>query len=285
MRHQFLAGDRVTSYLDSGTTAAVEAGTVVFLHAFPLSAEMWRPQLDCVPAGWRFIAPDLRGFGLSVPAPPTPGAESPGAGRAAVSIDDFAQDVVGLLDALHLPRVVVAGLSMGGYAAFALLRAAPARIRGLVLADTRAGADGPGALASRDRMIEALDSGGPEIVADRMLPGLLGATTRASRPELVEQVRRLMVSQPAEAIREALLRLKGRPDSAPLLADIVCPTLVVAGAEDEITGVDAARQIHDGVSGSSLTVIEHAGHLPNMEQPAAFNAALGRFLAQWAASS
>jgi 3-oxoadipate enol-lactonase len=267
MRSHFRRDNRRISYLDVAGHAPER--TLVLLHAFPLAAEMWRPQLDDVPDGWRFVAPDLRGFGQS------PMGEL----ALPVTVDDHARDVVALLDELVLDRAVIAGLSMGGYVAFALLRLAPARVAGLVLADTRSEADDDSARASRDAMTETLRQGGASAVFERMLPGLLGATTRASRPEVVRLVRELVLAQAPGAVGAAVGSLKARPDSTPLLQGISCPTLVVVGDEDQITSMDVARRMRARVTDADLAVIEGAGHLSNLEQPGGFNQALARFLA------
>jgi 3-oxoadipate enol-lactonase len=270
MRHSIGHRGRRISYLESRGGGAGPLRTLALLHAFPLDGEMWDPQLAAVPPGWRFIAPDLRGFGGS----------DPGGSDTAPSIDDYGDDVLALLDALELDRVVVAGLSMGGYAAFSILRLRPERVKALVLADTRAEADGQPARAARDAMIETLAAGGPPAVFQTMLPGLLGRTSRTTRPEVVERVRALAVAQPAEGVRQGILRLKSRPDSGPLLAAVACPTLVVVGEEDQITTPDVARSLHGAIRGSSLAIIPKAGHLSSLEQPEAFNEALGEFLAR-----
>ena len=259
-----------TSYLDAAGPGPEPAGrTLVLLHAFPLAAEMWRPQLEAAPAGWRFIAPDLRGFGQSSVDDPI----------APASIDAHASDLLALLDFLRVDRVVVAGLSMGGYVAFALLRLAPERVAGLVLADTRPEADDDAARAGRDAMTETLARGGAAAVFGRMLPGLLGATTRSSRPEVVRRVRQLVLTQRPEAIRRAIESLKSRPDATPQLAAVACPTLVMVGDEDQITNVDSVRRMHAGIPDAEFAVIERAGHLSSVEHPHAFNAVLTRFLA------
>ena len=268
MHTEFHHAGRTISYLDVEGPAPSHH-VLVLLHAFPLAADMWRPQLAAVPAGWRVLAPDLRGFGASSPDGPA----------GSVSIDDYARDVVALLDHLDLHRVVVGGNSMGGYAAFAMLRLAAERVKGLVLADTRAEADSAGARADRAAMLEILASGGVAAVWERMQPGLLGRTTRASRPEVVERVRRLVLEQPAEGVRRAIERLSSRPDATPLLAHIVCPTLVMVGEEDQIAGVETARRIHEKIPTAELALIHGAGHLAGLEQPHEFNAVLFRFLA------
>jgi 3-oxoadipate enol-lactonase len=267
MRHQIGHRGRRISYLDTQGQSAGERA-MVFLHAFPLSAEMWAPQLEAVPPGWRFIAPDLRGFGASDPGTPSDAA----------SIDDYGEDVEALIDALGLGPVVVAGLSMGGYAAFSVLRRCPKRVAALVLADTRAEADGEAARAARDAMTATLAGGGQAAVFEKMQEGLLGRTTRARRGQVVEQVRALAVAQPVEGIRQAILRLKTRPDATPQLAGISCPTLVVVGEEDPITAPDVARGLATRIAGATLALIPAAGHLSNLERPDAFNLTLRTFL-------
>ncbi len=281
MRREVDLDGRLISFLDVCGAGGHRAGAVLFLHAFPLAAETWAPQLARVPSGWRFIAPDLRGFGAST-ADPATSVRMEGDGKSAlsgVSIDDYARDALALLDALEIREAVVCGLSMGGYAAFALYRLAPDRVRGLVLADTRPDADSPAAREARGQMLQVLDRDGVAAVAETMLPRLLGATSTRARPGVVDAVRRLAASQSPDAVRPALVRLMTRPDSTPLLQSMTCPVLVVAGEEDEITGPELARLMHGSVAGAALALIGHAGHLSNIEQPEAFSEALHRFLA------
>jgi pimeloyl-ACP methyl ester carboxylesterase len=238
----------------------------VLLHAFPLNARMWEGQLALADRGWRVIAPHFRGFDGGKDDSP------------AQSVDDYAGDVVDLLDALHIHEAVVGGLSMGGYVAFALLRHAARYIQGLILADTKAPADTPEAVEGRKRMIDLVGSKGPAAVAEEMIPKLLGETTRRTRPEVVDRVRALATSSSAEAIAGALRALMTRPDATPQLPTIHVPTLVVVGEEDTVTPRAAAEEMHRDIAGSELVVIPAAGHLSNLEQPAAFDAALARFL-------
>ena len=159
-----------------GRMTWLEAGAgwpVVLLHAFPLSADMWRPQLERVPEGWRFIAPDLRGFGRSLP--PEGGSD--------MTMDDYAADVLCLMDGLEIEDAVIGGLSMGGYVTFAMFRQAPSRFTGMILADTRSQADTPQAREGRVQLRELLAKDGPRGVADQMLPKLLSeAARREGRP-------------------------------------------------------------------------------------------------------
>jgi 3-oxoadipate enol-lactonase len=241
-------------------------GTLLLIHAFPLNARMWDQQLALAATGWRVIAPQLRGFDDGAGDPP------------ANSVDDYSGDIIDLLDALHVDQAVVAGLSLGGYVAFALLRLAARYIQGLILADTRPQADTPEGVAARVRMLQLVQDRGPSAVADEMVPKLLGETTRRTQPVIEDRVRSLVNANSAEAIAGAVRALMMRPDSTPLLASIHVPTLIVVGEEDTVTPPALSEEMQRCIGGSQLVRIPHAGHLSNMEQPELFNAALAAFL-------
>ncbi|MFL6279651.1 MAG: alpha/beta fold hydrolase, partial [Vicinamibacterales bacterium] len=178
--------------IDGRTVRYLEAGSgwpVVLIHAFPLNADMWRPQLERVPEGWQFIAPDMRGFGPEAARDPS-----------AVTLDDMARDIVTLLDELAIDTAVIGGLSMGGYITFALFRRAPERFSGMILADTRAQADTPEGLDGRRKMIALARAEGAAGVAASMLPKLLGSTSLERRPDLPKKVRAMIESASAAAI-------------------------------------------------------------------------------------
>ena len=262
---------RSTRYLEAGA-----GWPVVLLHAFPLNADMWRSQLERVPAGWRMIAPDFRGFG--------PGAESPGAAvdrepePLALTIDDLASDIDSLMDALEIGEAVIGGLSMGGYVAFALARRAPGRFTGLVLADTRAEADSAEGREGRRKMIELVRAQGSSAVADQMLPRLLGPTTQKTRPEVTTAVREMIESAGTDAIAGAVQAMLTRPDSTPDLPRFSCPVLVIVGQEDGITPVADAEAMCRAVARGRVVVLPAAGHLSNLEAPDAFSRVLEDFL-------
>jgi pimeloyl-ACP methyl ester carboxylesterase len=241
-------------------------GTLVLIHAFPLNARMWEPQLALADHGWRVVAPHLRGFDGAVGDPP------------AGSIDDYAGDLIDLLDALQVQEAVIGGLSLGGYVAFGILRRAPRYVRALVLADTRPQADTPEGVEGRKQMLQLLADKGPSAIADTMLPKLLGETTRGHHADIVGWVRSLVLSNASEGIAGGIRALMTRPDSTPLLAAIHCPTLVLVGEEDTLTPRPLSEQMHRDIAGSELQVISGAGHLSSLEQPAAFNAVVARFL-------
>jgi pimeloyl-ACP methyl ester carboxylesterase len=238
---------------------------LVLLHAFPLNAEMWARQKAALD-GRTVLAPDLPGFGSS-----PPGEES---------LDGFAEQVVLAMDAAGIERAVVAGLSMGGYVALRLWDRWPERVAGLVLADTRAGADSPEAAERREEQASRARNEGVAWLAESMLPNVLGPTTLQERPEVVEHVRRMMEGASAEGVARALLAMRGRPDSTDLLRRIDVPVLAIVGEEDTLTPPAEARLIAESVPDGRLEVLPGAGHLSNLENPEAFEAVLGRFLAE-----
>jgi len=239
---------------------------VAFIHGFPHDRTLWAPQLGALVDRARCIAPDLRGFGESSRNGP-------------FTIDQFADDVATLLRMLGIERAVVAGLSMGGYVAFSLWRRHRALVRAFVLADTRAGADTGEARARRMALMELARTRGSGVVAAAQITGMIGKTTRERRPRLIDDVHAMLESAPVEGIVGALRAMMERVDSTPTLATIDVPTLVVVGDEDVLTPVSEAELLHAGIRGSRLEVIAHAGHLSNVERPAAFNHVLSEFLA------
>jgi 3-oxoadipate enol-lactonase len=167
---------------------------------------------------------------------------------------------------------------MGGYITFALFRHAARYFRGMVLADTRAPADPPQAVEGRQRMLQAVRERGVAAAADEMLPKLVCDATRANQPAVVDNLRTMMMANSSEAVAGAILALMTRPDSTPVLATIHCPTLIVVGEQDAITPPSMSQDMQRGIAGAELVVIPEAGHMSNLEQPAAFNAALAHFL-------
>jgi pimeloyl-ACP methyl ester carboxylesterase len=259
----------VITLVDDASIAYDDVGTglpVVFLHAFPLNRTMWEPQIGALVAECRCISIDMRGFGESTASPP-------------FSMDRYADDVAAVLDALQIPRAVVVGLSMGGYVAFAMWRRHRERIRGLVFADTRAGADTIETVGKRRELIELAESQGSTAVANRQIAGLVGKTTRDKRPDIYDAVHRMSAESPVEGIVGALEAMIARPDSSDTCATIDVPTLVVVGDEDVSTPVSEAQTLASLIAGSRLEILTQAGHVSNVERPAAFNTVVSEFLA------
>jgi len=240
-------------------TRCLEAGSgwpVVLLHAFPVNAEMWRPQLERVPAGWHFVAPDLGGG----------------------TIEEMADGVLRVLDALRFERAVIGGLSMGGYVTFAVYRRAPERFHGLVLADTRAAADTPEARETRTRLIALVREKGAAALADDMMPKLLGKTALDAQPDLHPLVREMAAGVPAGQLERSLTAMMHRPDSSRMLERISVATLVVCGEEDAATPLPEVEQMQLKIPRSRLVVLHGAGHLSNLEKPDEFSTAVADFL-------
>jgi 3-oxoadipate enol-lactonase len=188
--------------------------------------------------------------------------------------------VAALLDALSIPEAVLIGVSMGGYVAFAFWRRHGARVRALVLANTRATADNNEMRARRRRLVEVAQSEGSRAVADLQVSAMLGAATRARNPALVTATHRMLALAPVSGIVGALEAMMTRPDSVDLLSTIDVPTLIIAGEEDTIVPASEARVMHEAIAGSRFEVLAGAGHLSNIERPAAFNHVTGEFLFQ-----
>ncbi len=249
------------SWRDKGTGDAV-----LFIHGFPFRNTMWAPQFDAVPDGWRFIAPDLRGFGTSE------------RGSALLSIDLFADDIVGLLDHLEIEQAVVCGLSMGGYVALSLVHRYPHRVRALILTATRASGDSEEAIQTRRELALRARNEGANVVVASMLPKLLSANTRMQHPEIVEFVRNMMATTAPESMAGALVAMAHRQDHRENLQRIDVSTMVVRGDQDEIIVREEMDLLARGIRGAKYEVIPNVGHMPNLEAPDVFNQLLINFL-------
>ena len=240
---------------------------VVFLHGYPFDKSMWSDQLDVIAAaGFRAIAPDLRGLG-----------ETQSSSEVA-AMDDMARDVAALLDQLDVQRAVVCGLSMGGYVAFDFAHLFPERVRGLVLAGTRAPADSDQEKAGREQQVQTMLRAGMVPISIATLPKLLAPRTLAEKPDVVKRVRAMITKSDPNGAAAAQRGMASRRDYTEGLARINVPTLIIVGREDSIRPVAAAEFMHRGIRDSRLEIIEDAAHMTNMEQPEAFNRVLIEFL-------
>ena len=247
-----------------------EAGSglpLVLLHAFPLSSAMWLSQRNDLGEVARIVTPDLRGFGGSVL-----GYDEP-------SVDHMADDVAALLDGLGLDKVVLGGLSMGGYVAMAFVRRHPQRLRGLVLADTRASADAEEGRANRLRIADVLDdTATTQVLVDDVLPALTGETTQATRAMVQGRVRALVEGAPPAAAAWAERAMAARPDSFDTLRAVDVPTLVVVGDEDTLTPPADSEAMVEALPDAKLVVVPGSGHLTAVEAPAEFDVAVRSYL-------
>ena len=251
------------AYEMSGAEGSVP---VVLLHGFPFNRTLWREQVEALRERYTVVTVDLRGHGE------TPATTAP------ATMEEMAEDVAALLDSLDIARVVVGGLSMGGYVALAFYRARPERVRALVLADTRSNADTEEARRTREETARRALTEGMAPIADAMLPKLLSAGTLEHSPDVVARVRRMMLGVSPEGAAAALRGMAVRRDQTDLLSKIDVPTLVIVGSEDAITPPSDSEAMHSSIEGSRLVVIEGAGHVSNVERPVEFDRALVEFL-------
>jgi pimeloyl-ACP methyl ester carboxylesterase len=244
-----------------------EAGAgpcVILLHGYPLDGAMWSGVARALATRFRVLKPDLPGHGEN-PAP------------APRELDGHAEFVQAIVRELP-PPVGLAGFSMGGYAAFALLRRDPANLRALALVDTRAEADDEEGKKRRDDAIEAVRSGGVARIADAMLPKLLAEPSLSNR-DLTERLRRIILRQKPESVEADLAAMRDRRDAVDLLPQIRTRALVVVGELDTLTPPALSEKMAGAIPGARLVNIPGAGHLTPMERPGAVAAALGDFFA------
>jgi 3-oxoadipate enol-lactonase len=273
-------------YVDRG------AGVPLLLvHGFPLDHTLWAGQIDSLAgrtgeflvgeAYWaapgqtevsappvRVIAPDLRGFGRSKSQ------------QAKLTMEQFADDLAGLLDGLGVGEpVVLCGLSMGGYVALQFWRKYAARLRGLILCDTRAAADAPAVAAARLTMADQVLREGPGPLVAGMMPRLFSDATRKQQPQTIELLRSTMMATDPRTIAAAARGMAERPDMTAALSQIRCPTLVMVGRDDITSPPAEMHGIAQAIPGAKFIEIADAGHLAPLENPSAVNAAIAAFLA------
>ncbi len=239
---------------------------LVLLHAFPLNGRMFEPQMGAFSGDRRVIAPDYPGFGRSPRTPAQP------------DVRYYAEGVQRLLDRLELERVVLGGVSMGGYVAFGCMRLFPERISGLVLANTRPDPDSEEIRENRKKMAQRVADEGVEVLIELQMERLLAPDTLKRDEEVVEKVRAMILDSSPTGAVAALGAMRERPDSTPLLTEIGVPTLVIGGEEDEISSPEVMGAMAEKIAGSTHVTLPRAGHLSNLEAPEGFNTALGEFL-------
>ncbi|MEO7986644.1 MAG: alpha/beta fold hydrolase [Gemmatimonadales bacterium] len=243
-----------------------EGPAILFVHGYPLDRTIWADQIDALD-GYRRIAPDLRGMGLS---------DAPDLGY---SIGIYADDLAALLDAIGVEEVIVCGLSMGGYVIFEFLRRWRGRVRAMVLMATRAEADTADGRRARDAAAALARESGAAAIADSMLARMLTAETINGSSGMAARVRTLMAATPVAGIAGALAAMRDRPDSTgllPTLGDL--PTLVIAGEEDQLVTADATRRMADAIPGARFVLVRGAGHLVSVEKGKEVVAVMREFL-------
>lgn len=245
------------------------AGDVILLvHGFPLDRSMWKAQVEALAGEYRVIAPDLRGFG---------GSEFGDADPRSMELDVYAADLAAMLDALNVEQVTLGGLSMGGYIAFAFLRAYAPRVSRLMLLNTKATPDTPEGRDGRFALMERVEREGARAAADAMLPRMFAAPEEQV-PDAWARARAMMLGASVPGIVGALQALATRPDSTPDLSAIHMPTLILVGEHDVLTPPSDAHAMHAVIRHSRIAQIPACGHLSSVERPLAVNETVLHFL-------
>lgn len=175
------------------------------------------------------------------------------------------------------PRFALAGLSLGGYIAFAMMRLASERIAKLALLDTAARPDTEEQKPVREKFIKMAEDGKLMDIVDTLTPKFLHPK-HAGDERLKGIVKAMARDTGVAAFVNQERAIIGRPDSRPLLASIHCPTLVLVGDGDELTPPDRAREMADGIAGAKLVIVPECGHLSTIEKPDAVNKAMAEWL-------
>ncbi|RCK76299.1 MAG: alpha/beta hydrolase fold [Anaerolineae bacterium] len=247
-----------------------EAGSglpILFIHGYPLNRQMWQPQIHDLSQDAHVIAPDLRGHGDSTPT------------EGVYSMDLLAEDCARLLDYLNISqKIVLCGLSMGGYISFAFARKFLDRLAALVLTATRAAPDTEEGKLNRQRSIALAKEQGIAPIIETMIARVLSPYTLANRPDLVQAVRQIMQRTSLQAVIGDLQGMMERIDSRPFLKQISVPTLIIHGKDDTLIPIEEAQAMQADIPNCRLLILENAAHLPNLEASERFNQAVREFI-------
>jgi 3-oxoadipate enol-lactonase len=251
-------------YFDEGPANGIP---IIFIHGFPFSKEMWKEQVNALSDTHRVIAYDVRGHGDSE------------RGAAQFSIAQFADDLFFFMDALKIEKAILAGLSMGGYIALNAIQQQPQRIARLILCDTQCGADSDEGREKRKKTIAFIQKNGLSVYAEESLKNLFAPTSFTDKKDEVTFIKETILNTRAENICLTLQALADRKETCSSLPQINVPVSILVGKEDKITSPELALKMQTLIKGSSLHIIEGAGHLSNLENPNQFNAHVKTFLA------
>lgn len=239
---------------------------IVFIHGFPFNNTTWEPQFNSLNNEYRVIAPDLRGYGKST------------RGTEIISISLFADDLIDMLDSLGIKKAIFCGLSMGGYISLNIFKRYPDRCKALILSDTQCLADSQSTKENRYKTMLQIASEGLEKFAESFVNNVFAAQTIISNPSLVNKIKSLILSTSPQTITETLEALATREDTCGILNKINIPTLILCGTEDKITPTHLSEFMHANIKNSTLKIIEHAGHLTNLENENQFNKYIKEFI-------
>lgn len=251
------------SYIDEGLT---NSPTIIFIHGFPLNKFMWKKQIEVFKDNYRVIAYDIRGHGNT------------DVGNDNFSIEFFVYDLIGLMDALRIQKAILCGFSMGGYIALNAIEKHPERFSALLLCDTNCAADSSETKENRLKAIEIIKEKGLEHYAEESLEKLFAQTSFSNQTDEIEIVRNMILNTSEQTINKTLRALAERSETCTNLQRIMVPVLIMVGKKDVITPPEVALLMHEKIKDSIFKMIDHAGHLSNMENSKEFNKQLSGFL-------
>ena len=255
-----------TITIDFETTGPRAGLPVIFIHGFPFSKEMWRPQVEAMKKDHYVVTYDVRGHGKS------------DVGDGQYTIEYFVDDLIGLMDHLKIAKGVVAGLSMGGYIALRAIERHPGRFRALVLCDTRSEPDGNDGKVKRAEQAKLIKTEGMKPFAENFVKGVFYEKTFAENPDTVQMIRDIILRTSPIAVAGTLIALAGRTDTTPSLFSIKVPTLILVGQHDALTPPSASHAMKDKIPDAEIHSIPRSAHLSNLENPGIFNEHLMKFL-------
>jgi 3-oxoadipate enol-lactonase len=258
-----ITNNQTVSYIEEGS---VNAPTIIFIHGFPLNKAMWNKQVGELKKNYRVIAYDIRGHGNS------------DAGDDDFSIELFVVDLLSLMDALKIDKAILCGLSMGGYIALNAIENYPERFNAIILCDTNCTDDVPEAKENRMKAIESVKVKGIEQYAEESLKKLFAPISFSNHIEEIAVVKEMIMKTPKQSLFKTLHALAERKETCTKLHEIMVPVLIMVGKEDEITPPDKALSMQEKIEGSIIHILDHAGHLSNMENSREFNKQLKEFI-------
>jgi len=260
MKKHNIRGLNVVEFGEQNSTA------IVLIHAFPLCNRMWDKQAEELQKLYRVVVPDLRSFGYSDP------------GDGIYTIDTHVSDLISIIDSLQLDKPIICGLSMGGYIVLRAVELYQPKFKGVILADTKSEADTNPFKIRRYEQIRMIRNGQRDQFTENFIKGAITEKNFTEKPELVENLKKIISWQSDKAIMSALLTMAARTDTTDLLEKFDLPLLILAGKEDKLTPPEYSKIIYGKTKNSELKIINDAAHLSNMENPEEFNNAVLVFM-------
>jgi len=232
---------------------------IIFLHGFPFDKTMWRSQIEFLQSSNRVIAVDLRGFGASKDE------------DTSLSIGLFSDDLIKFMNALGIDKAILCGISMGGYIALNAIQRFSNRFSALVLCDTQCSADSNEAKEKRYKSIDEINANGVFAFNENFVKSIFYAGSLLNKKEIVEALRNVIYSNSPHIMTTGLRALADRAETCFKLSEINVPTLIICGREDALIPLAKAEYMHATIINSVLKIINHAGHVCNLEQSQEFN--------------